>query len=234
MVPLRSAGYSNAAIEDFYERALAELRAVPGVERVSARAVGAVPSVVVHADLRCRAPTSSRSSGRDLSDLLRGHAGAFHDHRRAGSCAAAASSAADRAGAPPVIIVEQALGEKLWPGQDPIGKCLILGRPDEPMPRGRRRRLEHAAVRADGGRRDALLRAAGTARHARPRRRRCSSAPAGDPPDVVAGDPRGARQHRAGSAVPRDAHARELAEPETRRGVSAARCSSRAAPSRCS
>jgi putative ABC transport system permease protein len=31
-----------------------------------------------------------------------------------------------------VIIVEQALGEKLWPGQDPVGKCLILGRQGDP------------------------------------------------------------------------------------------------------
>ena len=36
MVPLRNAGYTNAAIEGFYERALVDLRAVPGVESVSA------------------------------------------------------------------------------------------------------------------------------------------------------------------------------------------------------
>ena len=31
-----------------------------------------------------------------------------------------------------MIVVEQALGEKLWPGQDPIGKCMILGGTGQP------------------------------------------------------------------------------------------------------
>ena len=130
MVPLRNAGYSNAAIEAFYERALVELRAVPGVESVSAgQSVPFRPSLSTLIALpgTDQLPVSGRTyptyyaitpehfttvGGR----ILRGRP----------------FLPSDRAGAPPVIIVEQALGEKLWPGQDPVGKCLILGGAGQP------------------------------------------------------------------------------------------------------
>jgi predicted permease len=130
MVPLRNAGYSNAAIEAFYERALVELRAVPGVESVSAgQTVPFRPSLSTLIALpgTDELPVSGRTyptyyaitpehfttvGGR----ILRGRS----------------FLPSDRAGAPHVIIVEQALGEKLWPGQDPLGKCLILGGDGQP------------------------------------------------------------------------------------------------------
>jgi predicted permease len=130
IVPLRNAGYNPAAIEAFYERALTALRAVPGVEHVSAgQSVPFRPSLSALIALpgTDQLPVSGRTyptyyavtpdhfatvGGR----ILRGRP--FLD--------------SDRAGAPPVIIVEQALGEKLWPGQDPVGKCLILGRQGDP------------------------------------------------------------------------------------------------------
>jgi predicted permease len=130
IVPLRNAGYTDAAIEAFYERALPAVRAVPGVESVSAgQSVPFRPSLSTRLALpgTDALPVSGRTyptyyaitpehfttvGGR----ILRGRA----------------FLPGDRAGAPPVIIVEQALGEKLWPGQDPIGKCLILGGAGQP------------------------------------------------------------------------------------------------------
>jgi predicted permease len=129
-LPLQNAGYSPAAIESFYQRALAELRGVPGVEHVSAgQTVPFRPSLsgVIALPGTDRLPVSDGTyptyycvtpdhfatvGGR----ILRGRP--FLD--------------SDKAGAPPVIIVEQALGEALWPGQDPIGKCLILGGAGQP------------------------------------------------------------------------------------------------------
>jgi predicted permease len=130
MVPLRNAGYNNAAIEAFYERALAELRAVPGVERVSAgQSVPFRPSLSALIALpgTDQLPVSGMTYPTYYSvtpdhfatvggRILRGRG--FLD--------------SDRAGAPPVIVVEQALGDKLWPGQDPIGKCLIIGGRTQP------------------------------------------------------------------------------------------------------
>jgi len=45
-----------------------------------------------------------------------------------------AFSAADRAGAPRVVIVNETLAGRMWPGQDPIGKRLEQGWPETPGP----------------------------------------------------------------------------------------------------
>jgi predicted permease len=130
MVPLRNAGYSNAAIETFYERALVAVRAVPGVESVSAgQSVPFRPSLSTLIALPgtdtlpvsgTTYPTYYAVTPEHFTTvggrILRGRS----------------FLPSDRAGAPPVIIVEQALAEKLWPGQDPVGKCLILGGPGQP------------------------------------------------------------------------------------------------------
>ncbi len=38
----------------------------------------------------------------------------------------------DRAGAPPVAVVSESAARALWPGQDPLGQCLRVGRPPAP------------------------------------------------------------------------------------------------------
>jgi predicted permease len=130
MVPLRNAGYSNAAIEVFYERALVELRAVPGVEAVSAgQSVPFRPSLSTLIALpgTDELPVSGRTYPTYYAvtpDHFRTVGGRILRGR--------AFLPSDRAGAAPVIIVEQALGEKLWPGEDALGKCLILGGAGQP------------------------------------------------------------------------------------------------------
>ena len=39
---------------------------------------------------------------------------------------------ADGRGAPPVVVVSQAFARAAWPGKSPIGKCLIVGQPENP------------------------------------------------------------------------------------------------------
>jgi len=39
---------------------------------------------------------------------------------------------ADRAGAPPVVVVNERIARFLWPNQDAIGKCFRIGKPDSP------------------------------------------------------------------------------------------------------
>lgn len=43
-------------------------------------------------------------------------------------------SPSDNAGAPPVTVVNETLAQTVWPGQDPLGQCLVLG---APVPMGR-------------------------------------------------------------------------------------------------
>jgi predicted permease len=125
-LPLAHAGFTEPQIEDFYARALESLAQVPGVEHVAAgqsapfnpslSAPIAIPgrdSVDVRATYYAVTPGHFATMG---TPILRGRG--FAD--------------SDRDGTQPVMIVEQALGERLWPGEDPIGKCVIVGAAGEP------------------------------------------------------------------------------------------------------
>ena len=123
-LPMRGAGYDNAAIERFYDRALQDLRAIPGVEQVAAaHSTPFAPSQ--SAELFVRGLDQLPFDGRSYPTfytvtptffdtmgmrVLRGRG--FTDH--------------DREGAAPVIVVEEALAHELWPGQDPLGQCMSL------------------------------------------------------------------------------------------------------------
>ena len=212
-VPLHNAGYTPAAIESFYTRALAELRAVPGVEHVSAgQSVPFRPSLSTLIALPGteRLPVSDRTyptyyavtpehfatvGGR----ILRGRA--FLE--------------SDRAGAPPVMIVEQALGEKLWPGQDPVGKCLILGGASQPC---------REVVGVASNTRRFVRTADGAMRYYIPLAQRIAQFPpqallvrtSGDPHDLAPSLRAALVRIAPDLPFPEMATLRELAEPETR------------------
>ena len=122
----------------------------------------------------------------------------------------------DRAGAPPVIIVEQALGEKLWPGQDPIGKCLILGGAGQPCREvvGVASNTRRFVQTADGAMRYYVPLA--QRRSCRRRRKRCSSAPAAIPPTSSPAIRAALVNIAPDLPFPEMRTLRELAEPETR------------------
>ena len=129
-LPLSGAGFTTAASEDFYARALEVLDAVPGIERAAAsHSTPFSPSqrvdIFVPGFERLPLETGNYPTFYTITPgffetmgmrLLRGRT--FAD--------------TDRTGAPLVIIVEAALAETMWPGQDAIGKCLILVAGDRP------------------------------------------------------------------------------------------------------
>jgi hypothetical protein len=39
---------------------------------------------------------------------------------------------ADNAQSAPVVLINDAVAEKIWPGKDPIGKSIHMGEPDRP------------------------------------------------------------------------------------------------------
>ena len=41
-------------------------------------------------------------------------------------------TAADRAGSAPVVIVNETMAKKFWPGESPLGKCIMIGDPNPP------------------------------------------------------------------------------------------------------
>ena len=77
-IPLRSAGYSDAAAEAFYERALAELARIPGVERsAAAHSTPFAPSQ--RSEISLPGVERSPVDQPELSDLLHGHAIVLRD-----------------------------------------------------------------------------------------------------------------------------------------------------------
>lgn len=119
-------GYTEAAAKSFYEQLLQRLETLPGVESATvARTVpfsnsgvsfgpvfGGVASREdgLRSDCNLVGPDYLRTSG---IGLLRGR-----DFR-----------AGDRPGAPRVVIVNETLAQRLWPGEDPLGRTLRVGDP---------------------------------------------------------------------------------------------------------
>ena len=130
-LPLRSAGFTAAASEAFFGRALDVLAAVPGAAAAAAaqstpfapsqRTTIVVPGLdalpfdppVGYPTFYTVTPTFFTTMGMTI---LRGRG----------------FTEADNAGAPRVLVVEAALAATLWPGQDPIGKCFKLAAADQP------------------------------------------------------------------------------------------------------
>jgi len=130
-LPLRSAGFSSEASEALFARALEALAPVPGVTQVAAahstpfapsqRTVIFVPGIdrlpfdppVGYPTFYTVTPAFFQTMGMSIT---RGRG--FTD--------------ADGAGAPRVVVVEAAFAARLWPGQDPIGKCFRLTAADQP------------------------------------------------------------------------------------------------------
>ena len=212
-VPLQNAGYSPAATDSFYTRAIVELRAVPGVEQVSAgqstpfrpslSTVIALPGTDQLPVNGSTYPTYYAVTPDHFTTvgtrILRGRP--FTD--------------ADAAGAAPVMIVEQALGEKLWPGQDPVGKCLVLGGARQPC---------REVVGVASNTRRFVRTADGAMRYYIPLAQRLVQMPpqaflvrtAGDPHDLAPSLRAALIRVAPDLPFPEMSTLRELAEPETR------------------
>ena len=66
------------------------------------------------------------------------------------SCRGATSGESDVREAPPVVMVNETLARKQWPGQDPIGRRLRMGRTRRSLDDRRRARSRHPASRPGG------------------------------------------------------------------------------------
>lgn len=129
-MPLRGSGYEPPAIEAFFARAMERVRTLPGVERVAAaQTMPFSPSQsadIFVPDLE-RLPFDGRAYPTFYTvtpdffptmgmTILRGRG--FTER--------------DIEAAPRVLVVEEALARTLWPGQDPIGKCVKLAAATSP------------------------------------------------------------------------------------------------------
>jgi putative ABC transport system permease protein len=121
----------HAKVLELYERALARLRALPGV--TAAAVVSQLPlsgnadGYGMHfADRPAANPADDPSALRYAvsPDYLR----AMRIPIRRGR----GFTAWDRAGAQPVVLINETFAHRIWPGQDPLGKRIKMGDPELP------------------------------------------------------------------------------------------------------
>ena len=110
----------------FFDRVLAAVRQVPGVE--AAALVSQLPlsedfdMYGVHAELRRRA-----NPEQDPSAFRYAVSPGYVETMRIAVRRGRAFTDRDRAGAPPVVLINETFARREWPGQDPIGQRVRLG-----------------------------------------------------------------------------------------------------------
>ena len=123
--PLRGAGYTPQAIESFYQRALQDLSVQPGVERVAAaQSTPFAPSQ--GAELRVPGMERLPFDGNRHPTFYTVTPG-FFDTMGMKILRGRGFTDRDVEGAAPVMILEDALARALWPDQDPLGRCIVVG-----------------------------------------------------------------------------------------------------------
>ncbi len=123
--PLRHAGYTVPAVEAFYERALTELATTPGI--VSAAAGQSMPfNPSMSAPLFIPGFEQMPFDGRTYPTYYSVTPGHFETVGMR-ILRGRGFTNDDGAGAPPVMILEQALAEHIWPGQEALGRCIRVG-----------------------------------------------------------------------------------------------------------
>jgi len=117
----------------FPAEALESLRAIPGVERASLAAgmpFGNRFTIVVRVPGLEKVP-QLKSGGPSVSAVAPDYFATMGTRIVRGRT----FGPADRAGSEPVAIVNELMAETIWPGQDPIGRCLISGADPAPCAR---------------------------------------------------------------------------------------------------
>jgi putative ABC transport system permease protein len=114
----------DAKVSQFFESLETKLRTVPGAAQ--ATVTSSIPATFSTGTYYLRdgeaAPADGRLSYTYLVSIAPSYFETFHVKLLRGR----GFDVRDSAGAAPVAIINQALAQKLWPGQDPIGKRLDL------------------------------------------------------------------------------------------------------------
>jgi predicted permease len=152
-VDLAKAGYVGPARAAMYDRMLERVRALPGVEAASATRVAPFTGAMAFG-IRLPGPDSVPYKGEGPYTYMVEND--FHATVGLRVIAGRAFTSADRAGSPHVAIINARLAEAYFPGQNPIGKCVLLRfSPDEQRscaevigvtPTGKYSRLKEAPI----------------------------------------------------------------------------------------
>jgi predicted permease len=115
----------------YYNRALAEVKALPGVQ--AAASVNPLPLNHETYSMQFARPGQVPPTAQDWPLALRARASAdYFATMGIPLVAGRAFRESDDADAPPVAIVSRLLASRHWPGESPIGQTLLMGNPDNP------------------------------------------------------------------------------------------------------
>lgn len=123
---LRGARYTTEAAAAFHRRAIARVRAIPGV-RVVAQA-GSVPLSDMHAETRFSFPGTEQSRYLEFSQVNADYFAALDLAFVKGRTFNDSEMASERA-----LIVTESTARKLWPGEDPLAQALVLDKAEYPV-----------------------------------------------------------------------------------------------------
>jgi putative ABC transport system permease protein len=119
--------YGNSQKQNaYYERLLTELRNFPGVE--SAAVVNPIPFSSLISNQPFRVPGRPLDPAEQLSAQYNIISPDYFRALRIPITQGRAFTERDRIGSPAVVIVNETLARRMWPGEDPLGKRLGLGR----------------------------------------------------------------------------------------------------------
>ncbi|HKI01138.1 MAG TPA: ABC transporter permease [Thermoanaerobaculia bacterium] len=125
-VDLGSQGYEPARAQEFYRLVVERISALPGVRSAAVASrfllVGGGPRTSVEAEGRPKAPEGADAQV-GLNVVGPGYFETVGMPLRAGR----AFTPADRLDSPPVVVVNETLARRLWPGEPAVGKRLRFG-----------------------------------------------------------------------------------------------------------
>ncbi|HKG90738.1 MAG TPA: ABC transporter permease [Gemmatimonadaceae bacterium] len=125
MLDLPSAGYKREGVEAFYQRAEERVSALPGVERASVAATTPFYSSAA-TDLRAEG-WDSLPSFKGGSPTINAVSWDYFETMGTRIVRGRGFAEGDREGAPRVAVVNETMARTLWPGKEPLGKCLHIG-----------------------------------------------------------------------------------------------------------
>jgi predicted permease len=124
-VDLQTAGYDEPRGREFYRALEANLAGQPGVEATTMAA--RIPLANPGGRRGIRIPDYTPQQGEDMEFPFNVVGADYFKVMEVPIVRGRAFTTDDRAGAPPVIIVNETFVKRFWPGQDPIGKEVRTG-----------------------------------------------------------------------------------------------------------
>jgi putative ABC transport system permease protein len=119
-----SGRYPAATWPAFFDELYGRIARLPGVEGVAATSI--LPLSGSHSCDSIRIEAHPVLTGRDPCAEMRTVSAGYFSVMGVPVVRGRAFTAADREGAPAVVVVNQAMGAKFWPGENPVGQRLTL------------------------------------------------------------------------------------------------------------